>query len=36
VVQLILNAIESIKPSKKDWIFLKMANGYGDMTHAVP
>ena len=33
VVQLILNAIESIKPAKKDWTFLKMANGYGGTTH---
>ena len=33
VVQLILNAIESIKPAKKDWTFPVMGNGYGDTTH---
>ena len=34
VVQLVMTAINSIKPSKKDWaIYLLMEDGYLDLTH---
>ena len=32
VIQLVLSALNAIKPAKKAWTFLTMASGYGDLT----
>ena len=35
VIQLVLSALESIKPGKKIWISLTMVSGYFVLAHAV-